>query len=322
MDYDLPRSVRYLEMQRIIGSETRDLLDAVRAENPTVSRWLRLFASVIDARTIWRHHREAVALSRVIGVDWRELMLAAVSYEYVIGMFACSTVAIATEHGPMIARNMDWWPERELARASYVFCHFRGQHTYYSASWPGALGVVTGMTENFALAMNAVGSPEGVRRTGYPVMLFLRRVLEKARSFEQAVEWLCRQRLAASCLVTVVGDKNHERVCVERTPTKAVVRRPAGEDPLVTTNSYQKMDADSAGLANTLLLTSCSRREALEELARQLGGAPADEALLYTLTDGRVQQRITSQHVLMRPATFDFRLFVPRNLLESDDLIE
>jgi hypothetical protein len=50
-------------------------------------------------------------------------------------------------------------------------------------------------------------------------------------------------------------------------------------------------------------------------LVPDLGTDPEVEDLLHTLTDERVMQEITAQHVWARPATNEMRLFVPSRLL-------
>ena len=68
---------------------------------------------------------------------------------------------------------MDWWPEDLLAQASYLVCYHRnGVTQFVNAGWPGAVGVVTGMSHRgFAVALNAVSCPEPLAKTGYPVLL-------------------------------------------------------------------------------------------------------------------------------------------------------
>src|ERR1700730_3500788 len=83
----------------------RDLLDAMKREIPAKARllayWLRL-------RTGNRFHGEAVSLARAGKHDWRDVMLANVSYDLLLAHFGCSTVALATPSGPVVARNMDF----------------------------------------------------------------------------------------------------------------------------------------------------------------------------------------------------------------------
>lgn len=321
IDVKTPRLARQTQLYDRTGECVAELISAIRREFIAPSPWLLRAAHLIDARTQWRFHARAIELGRTYRIDWRELFLAAVSYDYALSVFGCSTAAVATAEGPVLARNMDWWPERELARSSFLFRELdSGIPQTVVAGWPGELGAVTGMSVNggFAVAMNAVTSPEPMRKTGYPVMLFLRRVLETASSFENAVNRLSRQRLASGCLLTVVGTRNDQRVCIERTPTRAVRRFPEGDSPLVTTNEYRELGCDSAihQLEQQLLETSCRRYDALTHL---LNGSPdyPDEFLLYSLSDADVRLAITAQHVIMRPHASTARLFVPSRLLSN-----
>ncbi len=297
------------------------LLAEVRREITSTTKYAgyaKYLGYLVDLRTGGRFRAEALALGRLGEVDWKELMLAAVSYEIVLSIFACSTAALATESGPVLARNMDFWPERALAQASSLLLYQREGRTESAvAGWPGSLGVVTGMSDKgFAIALNAVDSSEGIRKTGYPVMLFIRRVLEDAQGFEQAVQMLSEQKLMASALLTVVGSENPQRAVIERTPTRAAVRTPEGGEPLVTTNHYRLLDDEGDVGANILTRSSCGRFEALTEYACSEAFAdPGDEALLFALSDGRVQQAITAQHIIARPSRNEMSVYVPRRLI-------
>jgi hypothetical protein len=289
-----------------VGAGER-LLDAVLEEFPSGSsvaaEWARL-------RTGWRFQAELVEASRRVGRSWREVMLANVSYDLALIAIGCSTAAVATAEGPVLARNLDWWPERELIEAAEVV----DTGDQVRATWPGFVGAVTGMSRRgFALAINAVTCDERAGLRGYPILLFLRRVLDEARGFAHALEMLTRQRLAASALLTLVGTRNEERVVVERTPSKAVLRWPEGDAPLVATNDYRAMDASGQPVGHDLYATSCGRFEALSERLRELdpGRAHGDAELVAALRDRRVLQDITVQHVVARPSAGVARAWVP-----------
>jgi hypothetical protein len=219
---------------------------------------------------------------------------------------------------------MDWWPEDILARSSYlVRCHRAGDFQFAAAGWPGASGVVTGLSaRGFAVVLNAVRGPEPLCKTGYPVLLHLRRVVEDARDFDHALAMLSRQRLVSPALFTLAGRENAQRVVVERTPTRCAHRWAEGDRPLFTTNDYRLLYRPEAGAGNELYETTCSRYDAL---CRLLGGHDSprpveDAALLYVLSDPEVIQTITAQHVIMRPRQGTVRVFVPRRFVEPDEL--
>jgi hypothetical protein len=295
---------------------SRALLGEVMASIPAKAR---LLAYLLAIRTGNRFGREFKAAARLIGGDPRDIALANLSYDLVVGALGCSTIVLPTPDGPVIARNMDWWPEGPLAKASYVIrCTEGGAWKFSSAGFPGAVGVVTGLSSRgFAVILNAVISPDPVCKTGYPVLLHLRRVMEDAADFADALAMLSKQRLTTSGLFTLVGRTNDKRVVVERTPKRHVLRWGRPGEPLLTTNDYrllnQRPGADSWNLGQT----SCGRYDRLWQLAtHKPANLPVtDDDLLSWLSDDEVRQEITAQHVLIRPAAGEMKLFVPRFLL-------
>ena len=116
-------------------ASAQNLLRAVMNEIPAKAH---ILADAARIRTANRFHEEARAIARAVGVSWRDVMLAAVSYDLVLATIGCSTVLLATTSGPVLARNMDWWPEDLLARASaVVHYHEDGRAVFSHAGWPG-----------------------------------------------------------------------------------------------------------------------------------------------------------------------------------------
>ncbi|QGJ71843.1 Hypothetical protein PBC10988_35550 [Planctomycetales bacterium 10988] len=295
----------------------RELSEEIRADIPAS---LRFVANVVRVRTLNRFQNEMCSLAQALEIDWRDLALANVSYDLVVN-FGCSTLALATGEGPVLARNMDWFPADLIARNSYVLdYYYHDQHRFSQANCPGGIGVITGMsTQGFALALNAVSCEEGLNRWGYPVLLHLRRVLEDARNFEEALRMLTEAKLASAALITLIGKENKERVCVERTPTQAVQRWPEGNDPLVTTNHYQLLSEDTSNI-ESLASSSCPRLDSLSDTyCRFAEKAPSDAQLLYSLTDPSVMQEITAQHILCKPRENYFKLFVPAKFMQESE---
>lgn len=292
----------------------RELLQALRQELPVHA--MRL-AAPIRIRTMNRFHREFVALAKIVGADWREILLANVSYDLALATIGCSTVALPTATGPVLARNMDWWPEDVLARSSYAIRTERGDELQFcNAGWPGAVGVVTGMSgRGFAVALNAVICPESFHSRGYPVLLHVRRVVEDAADFEAALKMLSTQRLAVPALFTLVGTGNEQRVVVERSPTKSALRWGRPDVALIATNDYRLLfQTERHEHVGEIYETTCSRFEFLTRFFERHSAdrSVADEQLLYALTDPWVIQGITAQHIILRPRERSVRLFVPR----------
>jgi hypothetical protein len=269
-------------------------------------------------------HRGAVDAPSGDALSWREVVLANVSYDLAVGVLGCSTLAAATADGPVLARNMDWWPADLLAQATFAFRGVRGARVeWVSAGWPGAIGVVTGMSSRgFAVSLNAVGSAEGLDPGGYPVLPHLRRVVEDADGFDHALELLRDTRLAASALFVLVGRDNHERVVVERTPSRHGLRWPEHADsPLLATNEYRALHArgGSMGAGQLLRATACRRYAGLYALGLGLEATLGygDERFIAMLSHRDVFTDITAQQIVMRPRSGQFLVAVPTRLLAA-----
>ena len=280
-----------------------------------------MLADAARARTANRFHAEINALADTIGAPWRQLMVANLSYDLTLVQMGYSTIVLPTPNGPVVARNMDWWPEDLLARASCLFLHKRGDRLDFAhAGWPGSVGIVTGLSgRGFAVILNAVLCEEGFRKTGYPVLLHIRRVIQDAANFDEALDMLQNQKIIAPALLTLVGSENHQRVVVERTPTRHALRWAEADRPLITTNDYRLLQQPNRSHEVEIYQTTCHRFEFLTRTLseRNPTHTAADDELLYRLTDENVQQSITAQHVLIRPRQREMKLFTPRHLTDG-----
>ncbi|MGC1275159.1 MAG: C45 family peptidase [Planctomycetaceae bacterium] len=317
LDAGLPVARRFDAVSETLIDRGRELLATISAFLPPSYRRLAMLAAL---RTGHRFTAEAKSLATRVGTDWRAVFVANLSYDMVIASLGCSTVALATSDGPILARNMDWAPERAMAQASVRIDLVReGNVLHRTANWPGGIGVVTGLSgRGFAVAINAVFHPGGIDRLGYPVLLFLRRLLDEATGFADVLRRLATQRLMTAGLFTLVGRDDRERVVVERSPRRAALRWASGDSPLVSTNHYQSLPVEAGPLAFGLTGTSADRCAALTDLVSIPGGNVIDDAqLLFMLTDPDVMQSITAQHVVARPHAGTLRVYAPRRLIAN-----
>lgn len=278
-----------------------------------------LVARAASARLLGKYDAEAKAWGRLLDQPWPDVILANCAYDLIANLFACSGVLLEGEHGPVLARNMDWWPERELARASVMlrFEH-HGEPRFWIAGWPGSIGAVSGMSaRGFALALNAVLCDERPPLTGHPTLIWLRHVLEHAKDFDHALRLLSGKPLLAPCLIALVGVRNDQRVIIERTPRRCELRWAEPGRALVVTNDYRSLDdrREFSG-EHMLQATACGRFDALTAFfADGPPEASSDEALLFALTGPHVMMEITAQQMIFRPSEGTARLTVPRRLL-------
>ena len=117
LDIELGQSAADIAIPKEAITAARRLLASIKEQ---ILPRAYVLAQLARLRTCNRFHREIVAMARLAEVDWRQLMLANLSYDLVLAFLGCSTIALPTAEGPVLARNMDWWPEDLLARASYL----------------------------------------------------------------------------------------------------------------------------------------------------------------------------------------------------------
>jgi predicted choloylglycine hydrolase len=251
------------------------------------------------------YQEEMAHLAEVLDVSCDDLWLANLSYDLTLSLFGCSTMVLPTPEGPIVARNMDWLYEDRIARASCILSLPGG----LSAGFVGAVGVVSGLSRHgFAVILNAI-AVGGLHPEGYPVLMFLRYLLDQARSFAEAVQLTRETPLASSGLITLVGTSNEQRVCLERMPTRCEERWAREEEVLVVTNHYRALSRPVEG--------TCSRYQYVQTQAPRLPRPVQTDDLLRLLNHEQVRQEITAQHVVACPSKASLRLFVPRDLLEQ-----
>jgi hypothetical protein len=317
---DLTKPIDEHSFPRHAVVAARRLLASIKQMIPAKARFL---AQLARLRTWNRFQREVAGIAKMADADWRDIMLANLSYDLVLSSLACSTIALPTKNGPVLARNMDWWPEDLLAQASYLVCFQQaGETRFVNAGWPGGVGVVSGMSRRgFAVALNAVSCPEPFSRTGYPVLLHVRRVVEDAANFEDALVMLRDQRLTAPALFTLVGTDNEQRVVIERSPTRHALRRVATSQVLLTTNDYRLLYTDlpkeEPGDTTGFYVSTCHRYDSLCRFFADWSPERSHDVnqLLYILSDPNVIQGITAQHVIFQPSTQEMGLWAPRRLM-------
>jgi hypothetical protein len=140
--------------------------------------------------------------------------------------FAASGPATTDGH-LLVGRNFDFevFPLFDQEKVVHLFAR-DGAIPVLSISWMAMAGVVTGMNaDGIWMSLNAARS-EGRNRKGPPVALWIRWVLEQARSIED-VERLLRQQAPMVTDIYVVGDgKSGATAVIERGQSRMDVRRP------------------------------------------------------------------------------------------------
>lgn len=284
-----------------LGASIRALHDSYFQryfKNPG-QRWLALgVAQTFDPRLSPEHHAELAALAADAGIDTRQLLLAQCFLD-LTPMTACSTIALPAGAAPdgvaRFGRNLDF-PGFNIADKQTVVLVYRpeGRYQFAAISWPGLLGVLSGMNEHGLAIANMEVARYPRAASGMPYTLLYRTVLERCRTVDEAIALLKNTpRQSANNLMLM--DASGDRAVAEITPEGVTVRRASGSQALISTNHQRgASNADSPG--------RCTRYDRLHDAARDTFGlidCNAVEQMLANVAQGNK----TLQSMVFEPST-------------------
>lgn len=242
------------------------------------------------------HHRaELDALATAAGLPPERALLANCFLD-LLPSVGCSTVALpaaaASDGVVRFGRNLDF-PGFGVADRQSIVTIVRpaGRHAFAAVTWPGLIGVLSGMNEHgLALAnMEVRRQPRVADAMPYP--LLYRTVLEECRTVAEAIKLLADEpRQTANNLMLV--DATGDRAVVEIRPTGIAVRRAEADRPLVATN-HHRQDLDEPGRCRRY---DCIATEATGDWGR------IDRDALWRILDRVGQGDMTLQAMIFEPA--------------------
>jgi len=161
-----------------------------------------------------------------------------------LAMVGCSSLAVwneNTEDGDLlIGRNFDFYVGDDFARNKLVeFVQPEEGIPYMSVSWPGMLGVVSGMNkEGITVTINA-GKSKIPWTAKTPISLVTREILQFAGNIEEAVAIAKKRKVfvSESILVGSAHDKN--AVIIEVSPKNFGVYKVQNTSRVLCTNHFQ-----------------------------------------------------------------------------------
>lgn len=182
--------------------------------------------------------------------------------------FGLGGAATADGH-TLVARAFDFDVADVFDRDKAVFfVKPAGAIPFASVSWPGLVGVLTGMNaEGVFVSVNGARAGEPETR-GVPVVLSLRETLERARTTEEATRLLASQEVMVSHLV-FVADARGAFAVVERAPhapAHVVTRFPDPARVALTNHFEGPLKDDPRDRAVRATSTTLARRARLDEL--------------------------------------------------------
>ena len=161
-----------------------------------------------------------------------------------LAMVGCSSLAVWNENTDdgelLIGRNFDFYVGDEFAKNKLVeFVEPENGIPYMSVSWPGMIGVVSGMNkEGITVTINA-GKSKIPMTAKTPISLVTREILQFAKNIDEAIAIAKKRKVfvSESILVGSANDKN--AVIIEVSPENFGVYKVLNSSQLVCTNHFQ-----------------------------------------------------------------------------------
>ena len=139
----------------------------------------------------------------------------------------------------ILGRNFDFYVGDDFAKNKIVlFVNPASGYKYASVTWPGMMGVVSGMNEcGLAITINAAKGAIPTS-TAMPISLLVRHILQYAKNIDEAMDIArtCRTFVSESLLAASTHDGR--AVIIEKTPDDTQLYT-TGSNHIICTNHYQ-----------------------------------------------------------------------------------
>lgn len=259
---------------------------------PLATRGAMMFESTLRPE----HLAEIRALATSSKIPEADIMLAN-SFLDLSPMEACSSISVPADASPdhvaRFARNLDFPTYGIADKSSVVFVYQpTDRFGFVSISWPGLIGVLSGMNEHgLALTNMEVTRPAGSVPKAMPYTLLYRTVLERCKTVDEAIDLLkTTPRQTPNNLMLM--DASGNRAVVELTPEKVVVRTGKPGAALISTNHQRGEDQDTPG--------RCDRYDYLHDTALKDFGK-LDREKLQAMLSHVQQDQMTIQSMIFEP---------------------
>jgi predicted choloylglycine hydrolase len=256
-----------------------------------------LTAAAFFRTTLPQSYRDEIAsIAKTIPLDEKKLMLAQCFLD-LTPMTACSTITLPADAAPdgvaRFGRNLDFPSFNMVDKSTVVLVyHPTGKNAFAAVTWPGLIGVLSGMNEHGLCLANMEVTRSMRFPSAMPYQLLYRKILEECKTVDEAIALLQKTpRQTANNLMLM--DAAGNRAVAEITPASVTVRRGTEHTALISTNHQRAQDADEAG--------RCERYDYLHDTSKdEYGRIGTDE--IKSLLDHVSQGNMTLQSMIFEPS--------------------
>lgn len=200
-------------------------------------------------------------------------------------LVGCSSFATWSEESAdeelLIGRNFDFYVGDNFARNKVIlFVEPTEGHKFMSVSWPGMMGVLSGMNEKgLTVTINAAKGTIPVS-SAMPISLLARQILQYASNISEAYEIARQFETFVSESLLIGSASDGYAAIIEKTPEKIALFR-SHDNRIVCTNHYQSETFinDSHNTENIRTSDSPYRAERINELLDDMSPISPDDAV-------------------------------------------
>ena len=167
-----------------------------------------------------------------------------------LALVGCTSFAVwgdKSEDGSLLlGRNFDFYAGDAFAKDKIVaFINPKGGHPFMMVTWPGMIGVCSGMNmEGLTVTINA-GKSKIPLIAKTPISILTREIIQYASTIEEAIRIAKSKKVFVSESIMVGSAKENKAVLIEISPDKLDIFDVANSNQLICSNHFQ-----SEGLKN------------------------------------------------------------------------
>jgi len=185
----------------------------------------------------------------------------AVQNMHLVGCTAFGSWSDGTKKDEMVfGRNFDFYFGDAFAKDKVVlFCNPDSGYSYFSVTWAGFSGVVSGMNEaGLGITLNSDKSEMPAKR-GTPVSIIAREILQYASSIEEAIVISKKYTSFVSESFTISSAADSTIMVIEKTPDKTGLYYPETQR-IIVTNHFQSKELKNLPINEQHIMDSESMR--------------------------------------------------------------
>lgn len=190
-------------------------------------------------------------------------------------LVGCSSFAAWNENTSdstlLIGRNFDFYVNDKFAKNKIIlFMEPEKGYKFVSISWPGMMGVVSGMNEKgLTITINAAKGAIPVT-SAMPISLLVREILQHAATIQEAYQIAQLHKTFVSESILIGSAVDRSAAIIEKTPGKTSLYKET-DNEIICTNHFQSKEFtnDSYNIENINNSDSKYRYDRLSELIKE-----------------------------------------------------